>query len=184
MARRAGRHRRVRGRDCQRIPGDDGLDAYGHIAYLINQFDCLDSNTLFWGGYDRKLLSQAAEVMVTLTRRSEPRSIAAALHDCRRTMRRLSGFGRSSVPTVIRRESGPGPGCGGNSFHWCDAPEIPTGEANWVWGTQFHYGNIAFGPDSQHVWCGNGAPIAVTLLDLQTRQVAAALRHRAARWAS
>ena len=61
-------------------------------------------------------------------------------------------------------------------FHWCDAQEIPTGEASWVWGTQFHYGNIAFGPDSRHIWCGNGGyPMAVTLLDLETRQLALAL---------
>ena len=39
----------------ERLPRDDGLDAYGQIAYQVNQFDCLDSNTLFWGNVRPKV---------------------------------------------------------------------------------------------------------------------------------
>ena len=43
------------------MPGDDGLDAFGHIAYTVNQFD---GNLLFWGEFDRSLLAKGAEVAV------------------------------------------------------------------------------------------------------------------------
>src|SRR5207249_3136293 len=48
----------------KRLPGDDGLDAYGHIAYIINQFDCFGESSVFWGGFDRERLAKAAEIMV------------------------------------------------------------------------------------------------------------------------
>ncbi len=45
-----------------KVPGDDGFDIYGHIAYQTNQFD---PRMLYWGNYDRTALAKSAETMVS-----------------------------------------------------------------------------------------------------------------------
>lgn len=48
----------------EQMPGDDGLIAFALVAQQITYYDCPGSLSLFWGQYDKQLLSQAAEALV------------------------------------------------------------------------------------------------------------------------
>jgi len=154
----------------QLVPGDDGLDAYGHIVYVINRYE---PEHLFYGGYDRKLLAQAAEVLVrryphapNLVPFAALCTVAAQDHNA---ARRVMPFVKREqavehVPWWSRLQD--------DYFRWCNAREIPTGESDWIWATHGAFGNIAFDADSRFIWCGQqGLSTPVILLDLQTKEI-------------
>ena len=150
------------------VPGDDGLDAYGHIAYVINQYDCLTENSVFRGGFDRELLVKAAEVLVKRypTARNLPcfAALCTIAAQDQAAARRIRPFVKhDDAPRVQTWQYH------AKEFHeWCDTENLPGGEDDWIWGSRFHYGNIGFASNSRYVWCGQGgvAGRAAELLDL------------------
>jgi hypothetical protein len=138
----------------EQVGGDDGLDAYGQIAYEINQYEGAYSESVF-RSFDRQLLAQAAEVLV----RRYPRArnlpcfaalctIAAQDHAAARRIQPAVKF--ADAPRVSAWEYH------SDLFHqWCNS-ELVQDEADWIWGTTFHFGNLAFAADSRYIWCGNG----------------------------
>jgi len=154
------------------LPGDDGLDAYGHIAYVVNQYD---GNVLFWGSYDRELLVKAAEVMV----RRYPTAtnvvpfaalctVAAQDHVAARKIR--PHVTSSDAPRVRMWKV-----VAADYFRWCSADEVASGQCTWLWGTPLNYGNVAFA-DSGSLWCPSGyGRAAVTLMDIEKRSVSQVL---------
>jgi len=151
------------------LPGDDGLDAYGHIAYVANQYD---PNLLFWGRFDRELLVKAAEVLVK--RYPGARNVVPFAALCtlaaqdQAAARRIRPWVTSSdAPRVPIWKN-----VSALYFRWCSAEEISSGQAEWFWGAPFLYANVLFTPDSQSVWCPSGfARGAVTRIDLATKRV-------------
>jgi WD domain, G-beta repeat len=157
----------------ERLPGDDGLDAYGHIAYIINQYDCLTDNTIFYGGFDRQLLVKAAEVLVKRYPNARNLPCFAALctiaaQDHAAACRIRPNVKHQDAPRVptwkyLAREFD----------QWCAVKNPPGGEQDWIWGTCFHYGGIGFAANSRYIWCGQGSAggRAATLLDLDRGHV-------------
>jgi WD40 repeat protein len=157
----------------QLLPGEDGLDVYGHIAYVMNQYD---PNLLFWGQFDRELLSKAAEVLVKRypgARNVVPFAalcaIAAQNHSVARRIR--PAVTSSDAPRVPIWKN-----VSGLYFRWCTAEEVVSGQAEWLWGTPFLYGNMLFAPDSASIWSPSGfARGAVTRISLMTKRVEQAI---------
>jgi len=151
------------------VPGDDGLDAYGHIAYEINKYDY---HSIFWGGFDRKALAQAAEVMVK--RFPDARNlpcfaalctVAAQDHAAARRIRPFVRYEDAPRVTLWKYVSK-------DYFAWCEAADVPSGEEDWVWGSFSSVRNLAFSPDSSMVFCNRAfAGQGLVLLDPRTKMV-------------
>jgi WD40 repeat protein len=137
----------------RKLPGEDGLDVYGHIAYVVNQYD---GNMLFWGDYDRKMLAQAAEVLVKRypnTLNVVPfAALCTIVANDHHAARRIRPYVNSSdVPRVKVWKN-----VAADYFRWCAAEEVAAGQCTWLWGTPLNYGNILFSGDSQSVYCPSG----------------------------
>jgi hypothetical protein len=151
------------------VSGDDGLDAYGQIAYRINQYE---PDQLFYGGYDRRRLAKAAEVLAR--RYPQARNLVPFAALC--TVAAQDHAAARRVQPFVRDDDAPRvPGWKQASREykqWCDTRDVPTDEKDWIWGTHTTYGNIAFDSDPRFVWCGQGASVApVKLLDQKTKKV-------------
>jgi hypothetical protein len=135
------------------LPGDDGLDALGHVLYFINQYD---PNILFWGDFDRTQMAQAAEVIVDrypMARNVVPFAglMTIAAQDVAAARRIRLSVTAADAPRVgvWRRVSA-------EYRRWCTAEEVEAKQAQWLWGAPLCFGNIAFTADSQSLWCPSG----------------------------
>ena len=151
-----------------RLQGDIGLDAFAHIALMNNQYDCLDTNALFRGGFDRATLVQAADVLVKRYPNARNLPCFAALctmaaqdHAAARRIRPFVKHADApSVPTwsfVAKQFQ-----------QWCDAPDLAGEEQDWVWGNSIRKTGISFAKNSRFIWCAQAGPRgqAAALLDL------------------
>jgi hypothetical protein len=133
------------------VPGDDGLDAYVHIAYALNQ---LDNNLLFWGDFDRKLLAKGA--VVTAQRYPEARNLVPFAALCTVAAQDVSSARR--IRELVKYNDAPRVWLwqfvAEDFFEWCDHSGI--GRAEWIWGAPLNYPAVAFSPDSKAVWCATG----------------------------
>ena len=164
---------------AQSLPGDEGLDAYMHIAYAVQQFD---SNILYWGDFDRELLAKGAEVVVKRYP-SAPNvvpfgALCTVVAQDRAAARRIR-------PGIHSRDSfrvwlwGV---VANDFFRWCDAEEVASGQADWLWGTPLNYPTLSFGRDSKSLWCASGVGSSVvTLWNLDAKKVDAVLPARGSR---
>ena len=157
----------------ERLPGDDGLEAFARIAAAIHQID-VERELLFLGSYDRDLLVKASEV---LRQRHEGQydeasfaALCAWVAQDREAGRRLfSHIGQSEENDGVwpwaqhKREF----------RHWCKDDDFQsTGETQWLWGSVFDAENLVFAPDSRSIWCGAGySPAAAKRIDIEERRV-------------
>jgi hypothetical protein len=133
------------------VPGEDGLDAYMHVAYTVNQYD---SNLLFWGSFDRSLLAKGA--VVTAMRYPETRNLVpfaalctVAAQDVGSARRIREAVKHNDAPRVDLWQF-----VSEDFFEWCDQSGI--GRAQWIWGAPLNYPAVAFSRDSKAVWCATG----------------------------
>jgi WD40 repeat protein len=155
------------------MPGDDGLDAYLLIAYAVNQFD---SNILFWGEFDRELLSKSAEVGVK--RHPQARNIVPFCALCtivaqdRAADRRI----RPAVKYNDAFRVWLWALVSADFFLWCDEGEIAAKQSEWIWGTPRNFPSLAFSADSRTLWSASGSsPVAITQWNLETKKVESVL---------
>jgi WD40 repeat protein len=155
------------------LPGDDGLDAYLHIAYTVNQYD---SNLLFWGRFDRQLLVRAAEVGIK--RYPHTRNLAPFTALC--TVIAQDAAAAQRIRPAIFHKDAPRVWVWDNVsdefFEWCSAQDVKTGRCQWLFGAPLCFGPVVFEPGKQAVWCATGLSAnAITLWDLPTSTVKQAL---------
>jgi hypothetical protein len=135
------------------IAGDDGLDAYLHIAYAVSQFD---SNLLFWGDFDRSLLVRGAEVVVR--RYPTARNLVPFAALC--TVAAQDRAAARRIQPAVKHKDAPRvwlwQRVADDYFAWCDAREINEGRAEWIWGAPQNYPGLAFSSDSKSIWCASG----------------------------
>jgi hypothetical protein len=152
------------------LPGEDGLDAYCHIAYTIHQYE---PELLYFGRYDRDLLAAAAEVVVVryphaanIVPFAALCTLAAQKHGA---ARRIEPFVQSEVAPRV-----PDWWYARRLFErWCKAREVPKGGCDWIWATPSTYGGIAFDSDPRYIWCGQGySKSPLVLLDLKEKSIA------------
>jgi len=153
-----------------RLPGDDGLDAYGHIAYTIHQYE---PELLYYGRYDRELLAQAAEVAVVRYPHAANKVPFAAL--C--TLAAQNHAAARRIEPFVQTDDAPRVPDWWSARRlferWCSARQAPAGGCDWIWGTHATYGGIAFDADPRYLWCGQGySPSPVVLLDLREKSIA------------
>jgi hypothetical protein len=156
----------------EQLPGDDGLDVYGHIAWSINAADCTGSNTLFFGEYDPKVLVQAAEVLAKrhpetkkLTHFAALCTVAAQDHAAARRIRPLVEDYYEDAAIW------PWQGAHSDFLLWCQAEEVPAEEESWIWTSHYPHGGIAFTENPRYIWCGHEFHLPATLLDVKNRRV-------------
>jgi hypothetical protein len=133
------------------LPGDDGLDAFGHVAWQINHYE---PRTLWWGEYDRELLGKAAKVLADRYR-NFPRLVnfaglcayAAQDHDAARQIRPLIGpFNKDD--RIWHREH-----LHEHFLKWAAAPQVADSGERWIWGATTGCPSFAFAPDGNTIWC-------------------------------
>jgi hypothetical protein len=133
---------------AKRLPGEDGLAVYGHIAYFVNQFD---SNILFWGDYDWELLVKAAEVLVK--RSPQARNLVPFAALCtlaandHAAARRIRPFVQSNDAPRVRLWGV----VSAEFFRWCSAEDVTARQADCLWGAPLIHGGLAFGSDNRSI---------------------------------
>jgi WD40 repeat protein len=158
---------------AESMPGDDGLDALIHVAYVVNQFD---GNVLYWGEYDRALLSQGAEVAIKRypgARNLVPfAALCTTVAQDRAAARRVRpAVKHDNASRVLLWEH-----VAADFHRWCEAKEIDEGKADWIWGTPLNYPSLTFAADSRSLWCATGlGGRAAALWNLGTKKVELAL---------
>ena len=162
----------------EKLPGDDGLVAFALVAKAITYYDCPDHLSLFWGQYDRELLTKAAEALVKRHPQWPQAASFAAMctlatqdHAAARRIRPSVGDYDPQDRIWVWKNSHR------KFLDWSARESTPGGEDDWVWGTHFHYGGIGFARNPHYIWCGQGGygGLAATLLDLKTKGVRAVL---------
>jgi hypothetical protein len=159
------------------MPGDDGLDTYGQIAFTIHDQNQWQENTLFRGRYDPRLLVQAADVMVkrypdypNVPHFAALCALAAQDHAAACRIR----------PLVAKYYENPKIWVSKNShlafLKWCDAAPSLGGEETSIWAGPLQNGDVFFDADPRYVWCMNQfGSVAASRLDMLSKEVSLAL---------
>jgi WD40 repeat protein len=155
------------------VPGDDGLDGAGHIAFVIHMYD---PSLLLWGEYDRKLLGQAAAVLAKRYPKAD-RMVNFAAY-CAYAVQDQEAA-RSIRPLVLNYNEEvriwPWQNAHESFLIWSEAVNLPKGEKNWVWGTPLGCRAIAFDKNSGRLWSAEQSGHAAALLNTATGQKELAL---------
>lgn len=153
------------------IPGDDGLEAYARVVMEVKAYESSSDNTLVWGSFDKKLLSQGAEVLARRYPQSQRMVSFAAncvfvAQDREAAQRILPLLGKYDP----KQSYLPGENAYKAFRQWCAALEIPTGEDSRVWASYFGSGSPpTFDVDSRYLWNAQaGGCYLATLIDSET----------------
>ncbi|HEX5105460.1 MAG TPA: hypothetical protein VFV87_16695 [Pirellulaceae bacterium] len=158
------------------LPGDDGAEAFGQIAFRTNLYENPYSPTLFWGGYDRRLLARSADVIASRYPDSRKFVNFAALcayvaqdREVARRIRPLIGEFDQNDGIWLWKNSHDG------FLHWCEGTE-PGGEECWLWAPPSGTMGMAFHPDGKRLWiAAQFGSSAVDLLDLGSGRIEGSL---------
>jgi hypothetical protein len=161
------------------VPGDDGLELFGLIAYQIHQYECNDPVTILWGQYDRKLLARSADVLAQRYPKSQGlvqftayMAMVTQDHEVARRIRPLvSEFQREHkvFPWANTLQG---------FLRWAAAPDLPRKEEAFVWPGLLSSVGLSFDRDSRGLWIGQprGGRSAI-LLDHSSGQLESSLLH-------
>jgi hypothetical protein len=157
---------------ADKLPGDDGLDAYAHIAWAANEADCTGSETLFFGGFDRKRLAEAALVVEkryahipVLMHFAALCTIAANDHAAAIRIRpHVENYYQNAAiwPWEFTHK---------DFLRWCDSEEVPSDQTYQVWTSHYPHGGVSFAKNSRYIWCGCEYNQPAVLIDLQQQRV-------------
>src|SRR5262245_27371654 len=153
---------------AESIGGEEGLDVYAHIAYAANQYD---TNLLYWGEFDRALLVKGAEGLVK--RYPDARNLVPFAALC--TVVAQDQAAAKRIRPAVKYNDAPRAWAwqhlSTDYFRWCQATEIDSGQADWLWGAPVNYGSLVFSRDSKRLWCATGyGPNTVMLWNLDTKK--------------
>jgi hypothetical protein len=151
----------------RKIPGDDGLDHYGHIAYAVNGYD---PRLMFWGRFDRQTLVKAAEVLVQRYPRARNLPCFAAL--C--TMAANDREAARRIRPVVKYKDAPRiptwAHMAAEYFDWCQDEPQHGGEVEriWVMGST----NLGFANATGDLWFGpQYEALSALVLDPRSRRI-------------
>jgi WD40 repeat protein len=162
---------------ARELPGDDGADAFGHIAWCNNNYERPFSRTLFGGGYDRGQLARAAKVMAQRYPDSHELMNFAALcafavqdHEVAGRIEPLIGEFNEQDRMWVWKNSYD------HFLSWTATDEHPGGEDRWVWGSPTGTIGISFTESPDRLWIASQfGPSAVDLIDLETGRIETSL---------
>lgn len=161
----------------EKLPGDDGLEAYARIAYGIQHYECGWGETLFRGEYDYPTLVKAAEVFLARHPRWTGAAQFAALcafvgqdHAAAKRIRPFVGpFNEQDKMWVWENAHK-------HFMDWSAAAYSPRTEENWVFAGLVGVPAIAFGNERRQVWVAQQfGKSAANLMDMRTNQIELAL---------
>lgn len=136
-----------------KLPGDDGLEAYAHVVFRIHNYEGGVGDTLYWGEYERETLVKAAEVMLRRNPKSPAAAQFAALcsvvgqdHAAAQRIRPFVGPYNQDDKIWFWQS-------GHRQFlQWSAAVESPRSEENWVFAGPGGCPGIAFANEESRVW--------------------------------
>jgi hypothetical protein len=155
---------------AEKIPGDDGLEAFARVALTIQQYECGWGETLIRGQYDHETLVKAAEVLLKRYPKGDVAAHFAALcatiaqdHAAAKRIRPFVGPYKAEHKIWVWEPSVK------KFLDWSSAAESPRGEENWVFAGMTGNPSIAFGNEDRHVWVAQQyGSAAAHMLDVRT----------------
>jgi hypothetical protein len=137
------------------LPGENGLEAAGLIAFSNLRYETAYGDTIYHGEYNPELLVRAAEVLVKRHPDAPVLTHFAALcarvtqdhAAAQRILPRLGPYDdEKSFVWLVKNEY--------DDFRtWAAATDIPRGEQASVWSATGGAVGMSFGTDNDHVWC-------------------------------
>jgi hypothetical protein len=154
---------------AQRIPGEDGLVAFGMVARRAQQYQDL----LFQGEFDRTLLGKSAVALVErypqaprIVNFAARATVAAQDHAAAQRIRPLVG------EYDAEHRVWPGKRSHEHFMRWAAATNIPSGEKTWILSPKPQCGGLAFAPNDRYLWYVDWTgQIPARLFDLETGRI-------------
>jgi hypothetical protein len=161
------------------LPGEDGLEIFAHVAFVIHLYECDDPTTILWGQYDRKLLAQAADVFAkrhpsrkTFVQFAALCSMVCQDHALAQRIRPLVGEFDQNDKVFFSESTYE------QFLEWAAAETIPGGEEPSFWATLDKYADLSFADDPRYLWVGHQSGArSVTLMDSHSSTIEFELPH-------
>ena len=151
------------------LPGDDGLDAFAHIAWQVNRYD---RTTLWWGQYDRPLLGKSARVLAQRYP-SAPLMVNFAAQ-CAYAAQDQSAA-REIAPLIgdfdEKTSIWPWENMHKDFMQWSTAPPAPNGEDRWLWLATTGCRGFALAPGAKAVWSAQQYGGDIHSIDIESGRI-------------
>ncbi len=161
---------RLANETLEKFPGPDGLDLYGHIAFITHRYEVQMTDPLFRGTFDRKRLAEAGRVMCE--RYPEYGALVAFAGICafsaqdQRLARDFQPLFEEHAKADYQQWDNIGRNFEKHSL-WLLTDKPDAGCDRWFWGGFYGTRGIAFSADSQSLWCQGSGMHGIMQLDAE-----------------